>query len=164
MQFQIFCVVWAIFLLTLNGSSQTPVCHCNISNLFHSNNISILFHISLTIMWLVGSKSIRSNVTIKTTYFSRVFSQKMTSCALHYDVIYHPLPINSQYLKTWGVDSPGTGPWSTIPVCKEMQLWFIPPIQQLINQQYLNTWWHIQMSIIGEVHAPVILTLKPVSN
>ena len=24
----------------------------------------------------------------------------------HYDVIDHPFPINSQYLKTWGVDSP----------------------------------------------------------
>ena len=30
------------------------------------------------------------------------FLQKMTSCALYYDVIYHPLPINSQYLKKWG--------------------------------------------------------------
>ena len=30
----------------------------------------------------------------------------MTSCAMHYDVIYRPFPINSQYLKTWGVDSP----------------------------------------------------------
>ena len=35
----------------------------------------------------------------------------MTSCAVHYDVIYHPFPINSQYLETWegggwGVDSP----------------------------------------------------------
>ena len=35
----------------------------------------------------------------------------MTSCALHYDVIYHPLPINSQYLKSWGVDSPVSGRW-----------------------------------------------------
>ena len=30
----------------------------------------------------------------------------MTSGAVHYDIIYHPFPINSQYLKTWGVDSP----------------------------------------------------------
>ena len=27
-------------------------------------------------------------------------------CAVLCDVIYHPVPINSQYLKTWGVDSP----------------------------------------------------------
>ena len=27
-------------------------------------------------------------------------------CRLHYDVIYHPSRINSQYLKTWGVDRP----------------------------------------------------------
>ena len=34
----------------------------------------------------------------------------MTHCALCYDVIYHPFPINSQYLNMWGVDSPG-GSW-----------------------------------------------------
>ena len=33
----------------------------------------------------------------------RAFFAQMTSCAVHYDVIYHPFP---QYLKTWGVDSP----------------------------------------------------------
>ena len=27
----------------------------------------------------------------------------MTSCAVCYDIIYHPFPINSQYLKTWGL-------------------------------------------------------------
>ena len=27
-------------------------------------------------------------------------------CRLYYDVIYHPSRINSQYLKTWGVDRP----------------------------------------------------------
>ena len=30
----------------------------------------------------------------------------MTSRAIRYDVIYYPFAINSQYLKTWGVDSP----------------------------------------------------------
>ena len=39
----------------------------------------------------------------------RVFYAQMTSCALHYDVIYHPSPINSHYLNTWGVDSPAFG-------------------------------------------------------
>ena len=33
----------------------------------------------------------------------------MTSCAVHYDIIYHPFPINSQYLKMSGVDSPHSG-------------------------------------------------------
>ena len=28
------------------------------------------------------------------------------NCFLHYDVIYHPFPINSQYSKMWEVDSP----------------------------------------------------------
>ena len=35
----------------------------------------------------------------------RVFYAKMTSCAVHYDVIYHPSLINSQYLNKSGVDS-----------------------------------------------------------
>ena len=36
----------------------------------------------------------------------RVSFAQMTSHAMLYDVIYHPFPINSQYLKMWGVDSP----------------------------------------------------------
>ena len=36
----------------------------------------------------------------------RRFLTQMTSCDVHYDVIYRPFPISSQYLKTWGVDSP----------------------------------------------------------
>ena len=57
-------------------------------------------------MWLGGSKPVRSNVTIPTTSFSRVFFfTNDFMCRVHYDVINHPFPINSQYLKTWGVDS-----------------------------------------------------------
>ena len=36
----------------------------------------------------------------------RVFYAQLTSCAVRYDVIYNPSPINSQYLNTSGVDSP----------------------------------------------------------
>ena len=32
---------------------------------------------------------------------------------MHYDVIYHPFPINSQYLKTWGVGSPALNVFPT---------------------------------------------------
>lgn len=28
---------------------------------------------------------------------------------MRYDIIYHPYPVNSQYLKSWGVDSPDDG-------------------------------------------------------
>ena len=35
---------------------------------------------------------------------SSSFFAQMTSCAIRYDVIYHPFPINSQYLKMWGID------------------------------------------------------------
>ena len=38
----------------------------------------------------------------------QLFFAQMTSCAMRYDVIYHPFPINSQYLKMSGVDSPET--------------------------------------------------------
>ena len=68
-------------------------------------------------MWLMGSKPVRSYVTrqrhlcraIVSSQIhedGRVFDAQMTSCALRYDVIYHPFPINSQYLNTSGVDSP----------------------------------------------------------
>ena len=43
--------------------------------------------------------------------FCPFFSSQMTSGAVHYDVIYHPFPINSQYLKTWGVDSSANRQW-----------------------------------------------------
>ena len=42
---------------------------------------------------------------VKQHLFRAFFFQKLTSCALHYDVIYHPIPINTQYLKTWRVDT-----------------------------------------------------------
>ena len=35
----------------------------------------------------------------------QVFFAQMMSYTVQYDIIYHPFPINSQYLKTWGVDS-----------------------------------------------------------
>ena len=38
----------------------------------------------------------------------RAFLAKMTSFVVRYYVIYHSFPINSQYLMTWGVESPET--------------------------------------------------------
>ena len=66
-------------------------------------------------MWLVGSKPIKSNVVQQHLFRafcvianswrseSTVSFAQMTSCAIRYDVIYHPFAMNSQYLKTWGV-------------------------------------------------------------
>ena len=34
------------------------------------------------------------------------FFAQLTSRVVHYNIIYHPFPINSQYLKTREVDSP----------------------------------------------------------
>ena len=53
---------------------------------------------------------VKFNVTMPTASFLCIlcyhkFAQMM-SCAMPYDIIYHPFPFNSQYLKTWGVDSP----------------------------------------------------------
>ena len=36
----------------------------------------------------------------------RMFLAQMTSYFVHYDVICYPFPVNSQYLKMWGIDSP----------------------------------------------------------
>ena len=54
----------------------------------------------------------------KTSFYERLssqirhdwgaFSAEMMSCAMHYDVIYYPFPINSQYLNTLEVESPGS--------------------------------------------------------
>ena len=49
----------------------------------------------------------------------------MMSCAPHYDIIYHPSLISSQYLNTSGVDSPAKGcsarmggfPFTELPEC-----------------------------------------------
>jgi len=104
-KFQIFCIVWDNLLLT----STFP----------HKRRYAIVI---LAIMWLVGSKRIRSNVTMPTTFFSRalclrkfatigvnvVFFAQMTSCAVRYHVVYHSFRINSEHLRTWRVDSPVT--------------------------------------------------------
>ena len=84
---QLCCVVWAILMLTLNISSLTLLCHCNIK------------------IWLVESKPIRSNATIPTSLLRVLFHRKflmirgkeyffaqMTSSAMCY-VIYHLFPV-----------------------------------------------------------------------
>ena len=38
------------------------------------------------------------------SFFHFFFHRNDVMCRLHYDVIYHPFAINSQYLRTWGVD------------------------------------------------------------
>ena len=75
--FKYFALFELLFLmLTLNVSSQTPVCYFNIT--FFS---SILRH----------RKYSRQSES------RSVFTQ-MTSCAVRYHVIYHPFHVNSQYL------------------------------------------------------------------
>ena len=58
MTFQLFCVVWAILMLKSNVIIQ------------------YIYTVAIVIftMWLVGSKPIRSNVTIPTTSFSCIIS------------------------------------------------------------------------------------------
>ena len=58
-------------------------------------------------MWLVGSKPIRSNVTIPTTSFSHIFFfSQMTSHAVHCDVSIIPSPSILNIWRRGGVDSP----------------------------------------------------------
>ena len=60
-------------------------------------------------MWLVGSKPIRSNITIPTTSFSAVFFTNDVMCHGHYDIIYHPLSHQFSIFE----DVEGWQPWYT---------------------------------------------------
>ena len=73
-------------MLTSNISLSTPVCQIDIYNN------------------LIGFRVLCDH-KFGDNRSQRVFFAQMTSCDVTYDVIYHPFPINSQYLKTWGVDS-----------------------------------------------------------
>ena len=55
--------------------------------------------------------------------------------SVHSDVIYHHFPISSQYLKTWGVDSPLTYTGS-----RELQVLFIRYV--LRKQHYYHHYYH----------------------
>ena len=62
-------------------------------------------------MRLVESKPITSNVTVPAFCHRKFVTIGVNKyylhyrCSMRYDVIYDPFPINSQYLRTWGVDS-----------------------------------------------------------
>ena len=60
-------------------------CHCNLSNVLNMN-----------CLW-----------AIHVDRNQRPFLAQMRSFVVRYDVIHHLSPINSQYLMTWEVDSPG---------------------------------------------------------
>ena len=45
----------------------------------------------------------------KFVMIGEIFYAQMMSCALHYDIIYHPSLISSQYLNTSGANSPAKG-------------------------------------------------------
>ena len=91
MKFQIFCVVWIIIILmlTLRISSQTPVCNFDISNNVIGQMLQCQQHLFRAFCVTANIRDDRSQ---------RVFFAQMTSCVVHYDVIYHPFPINSQCL------------------------------------------------------------------
>ena len=65
--------------------------------------------------------------------FSFFFFSQRTSCTVHYDVIYHPFPINSQYLEMWGVDSPAL--WENDQIYKRPVIMII---QYLLDYIYLS--------------------------
>ena len=88
MKFQIFFVVWIIIILmlTLRISSQTPVCNFDISNNVIGQMLQCQQHLFRAFCVTANIRDDRSQ---------RVFFAQMTSCVVHYDVIYHPFPINS---------------------------------------------------------------------
>ena len=62
-------------------------------------------------------QEIRNNVKHRifvTIGGQRVFFEQMTSYTIRYEVIYYPFPINSQYLKTWGLTALGKPPLTLV--------------------------------------------------
>ena len=65
----------------------------------------------MAVMWLVGCYKAKTSFSHvlghrKFVTIGEYLKVQMTSCAMCYDVFYHPSPINCQYLNTSGVDSP----------------------------------------------------------
>ena len=104
-KFQLFCVVYAMLMLTSNVSSLTPVCHCNI------------------IIWLVFTHFVSSQ--IHDNWRQQVFFAQMMSWTLRYDVIDHPFPVNSQYLKMCGIHSPAQR-WDDVQLRIHKLLFWVP--------------------------------------
>ena len=74
-------------------------------------------------MCLVESKPIRYKCYNSNNIFFTCFFAQMTSCLVHYDVIYYSFPVNSHYLKMLGVDSPVTN-WSWQEERSEWTKWW----------------------------------------
>ena len=83
-----------------------------------------------TIMWNIANLRRSSQ---------QVFFAPMASYTVWYDVIYHPFPINSKYLKTLGADS---------PVMYRTRVWIIT---------YSNTWTGSGYQSGGNCHEVLFL-------
>ena len=74
------------------------------------------------------------------------FYKKMTSRAVHYDVIKHPFPIYSQYLKTWGLTAL---PADVNQLCwrnTALFVYFVPTHNLLANWYVHKHFWHTFIS------------------
>ena len=129
----VFCVVWAIFMLASNVSSQIPTCHCKI-------------------MWLVGSKPIRSNVTMPTTSFLcvlchsklvmiRVKEYFCTHDVMCYALWHHLSSLPNQFLIFEDV---GAFNLTTLPLY--YREYITPPHQGAIAQNNYVVQWYIIFS------------------
>ena len=87
---QIITEVCHFSLIQLSDKEISDILHC--LSYFTVNIERFSTNSGIPIMLLVGSKPIRSNVTISTTSFLRIFISQMVSCFMHYDIIYHPFP------------------------------------------------------------------------
>ena len=90
-------------MLTSKVYSLAPVCHCNWCHVIggkYTSQVKCYNHNNIFFARFMSSQ-------IRDDRSQWVFFTQMTSCAMRNDIIYHPFPISSQYLKTWGVDSTG---------------------------------------------------------
>ena len=130
---KISTIVWidelfSCYLASKNVSSQMPTCHCKI------------------IMWLVGSKPIRSNVTMQTTSFSYILSHSL----------FVMIRVKEHFLHTWR-HVPCVMTSSIIPSLSIFHIWrrggfwqpchyreyINPPHQVVIDQNNYVFQWYI---------------------
>ena len=94
---------------------------------------------------------------IPTISFLRIFFTNNVMCCEHYDVIYHPSPINSQYLKTGG-----GGLTALVLECLEHFKGIVPSVSCILAKQHgICVWKRLSKSPGNTISETLIFKMSP---